>query len=146
MVFPSLRRTGKSRFIQRFLLRNPDLFYNIVLMTPSRPPTLAGGLELAALLAVAHLGDDAYGLEVRRELLERTGREYAIGAVYTTLQRLEDKGFVKSHRAEPLPVRGGRSRRHFTLTGAGQGALREAERTAATMWSGVGNILRPRTS
>ncbi len=115
-------------------------------MSPTRPPTLSGGLELAALLSVARLADDAYGLEVRRELLDRTGRDYSIGAVYTTLQRLEDKGFLKSHTSDPLPVRGGRSRRHFTLTGAGQRALREAERNAAALWSGVGSIVRPRTT
>jgi DNA-binding PadR family transcriptional regulator len=114
-------------------------------MKQPRQPTLSGGLELAALLAVARLGEDAYGLEVRRELIERSGRDYAVGAVYTTLQRLADKGFLESHLSDPVPVRGGRSRRHYTLTGAGQRALRDAERSAAAMWSGVGNILRPRT-
>jgi PadR family transcriptional regulator PadR len=115
-------------------------------MKRSRQPKLSGGLELAVLLAVARLGDDAYGIEVRRDILERSGRDYAIGAISTTLQRLEDKGFLKSHFSEPLPVRGGRSRRHFVLSGAGQRALREAERNAATMWGGVEGILRPRTS
>ena len=115
-------------------------------MTRSSQPRLAGGLELAALLAVARLGDDAYGLEVRRELAERSGRDYAIGAVYTTLQRLEDKGFLKSHSSEPKPVRGGRSRRQFTITRAGQRALRDAERAAAAMWSGIGTLLKPRPS
>ena len=97
-----------------------------------------GALELAALLAVTRLGEDAYGLAVRRDLTERTGRDYSVGAVYTTLQRLEDKGFVTSYASEPLPVRGGRSRRHFTLTGAGAHALREAERHTASIWAGVG--------
>lgn len=115
-------------------------------MSRSRQPTLSSGLELATLLVVARLGDDAYGLEVRRELVKRSGRDYAVGAVYTTLQRLEDKGFLNSYLSEPQPVRGGRSRRHFTLTGAGERALRDAERNAATMWSGIGTILRPRTS
>jgi len=78
--------------------------------------------------------------------MERANRDYAMGAVYTTLQRLEDKGFLKSHMSDPLPVRGGRSRRHFVLTGAGQRALREAERAAESMWSGVGDIIRPRTA
>lgn len=105
-------------------------------------PTL-GTLELAALLAVARLGDDAYGLAVRRDLAERTGRDYSVGAIYTTLQRLEDKGLLTSHASDPLPVRGGRSRRHFTITGAGARALREAQRNAAAMWAGVGS-LRPR--
>jgi len=127
-------------------LRVADLFYIIVLMVRSRQPTLVGGLELAVLLGVARLGQGAYGLEVRRELVERSNRDYAIGAVYTTLQRLEDKGFLKSRLSDPLPVRGGRSRRLFTLTGAGERALHDAERNAATMWSGVGDLLRPRTS
>ena len=102
-----------------------------------------GTLELAALLAVARLGDDAYGLAVRRDLAQRTGRDYSVGAVYTTLQRLEDKGLLTSRASDPLPVRGGRSRRHFAVTGAGAHALRDAERHAAAVWAGVGTIIRP---
>lgn len=101
----------------------------------SSPPL--GTLELAALLAVARLGDDAYGLAIRRDLAARTGRDHSVGAIYTTLQRLEDKGLLASHASAPLPVRGGRSRRHFTLTGAGAQALREAQRHAASVWAGV---------
>ena len=99
-----------------------------------------GALELAALLAVARLGRDAYGLAVRRDLADRTGRDYSVGAIYTTLQRLEDKGLVNSRASEPMPVRGGRSRRHFTLSGAGSRALREAERHSASLWAGVGTF------
>jgi len=105
--------------------------------------TTLGTLELAALLAVARLADDAYGLAVRHDLAERTGRDYSVGTVYTTLQRLEDKGLLASHASEPLPVRGGRSRRHFTITGAGSRALRHAERHAASIWAGVGTGVRP---
>ena len=100
-------------------------------------PTL-GSLELAALLAVARLGEEAYGLAIRRDLAARLGRDHSVGAVYTTLQRLEDKGLLASHASAPLPVRGGRSRRHFTLTGAGTRALRAAQRQSASMWAGVG--------
>lgn len=107
------------------------------------PASTLGTLELAALLAVTRLGDDAYGLAVRRDLTERTGRDYSVGAVYTTLQRLEDKGFLTSRVGDPLPVRGGRSRRHFTLTGAGERALREAKRHTASIWGGVGTTIRP---
>lgn len=123
----------------REVLRGRDLFYKIEIMSA---PTL-GMLELATLLGVARLGDDAYGLAVRRDLAERTGRDYSVGAVYTTLQRLEDKGLLESHASEPLPVRGGRSRRHFRLTGAGARALREAERHAVSMWAGIGVRIRP---
>lgn len=96
-----------------------------------------GSLELAALLTVARLGEEAYGLAVRHDLAERTGRDYSVGAVYTTLQRLEDKGLLKSHASDPLPVRGGRSRRQFTLTAAGRRAIRDAQREAASLWAGV---------
>ena len=103
-----------------------------------RPQSL-GSLELATLLAVARLASDAYGLAIRRDLAERTGRDYSVGAVYTTLQRLEEKGLLRSHASEPLPVRGGRSRRHFTLTGAGARALRDARSQASSIWAGFGN-------
>jgi PadR family transcriptional regulator PadR len=104
---------------------------------------VTGALELATLLAVARLGDDAYGLAIRRDLAARLGRDYSIGAVYTTLQRLEDKGLLTSRASDPLPIRGGRSRRCFTLTGAGGRAVRDAERRAASMWAGVGTTIRP---
>ncbi|MEO8335525.1 MAG: helix-turn-helix transcriptional regulator [bacterium] len=110
------------------------------------PPATVGALELAALLTVARLADDAYGLAVRRDLAERTGRDHSVGAVYTTLQRLEDKGLLKSRTSEPLPVRGGRSRRHYTITGAGARAIREAERHAAALWAGMGSLLNPTTT
>jgi PadR family transcriptional regulator PadR len=121
-------------------LRGADLFYKLVVM----PIATLGALELTTLLAVARLKDEAYGLAIRRDLAARTGRDYSVGALYTTLQRLEDKGLLTSRHSEPLPVRGGRSRRHFTLTGAGARALREAERHAASIWSGIGKPLRPR--
>lgn len=103
------------------------------------PPSI-GTLELSVLLAVARLGDDAYGLAIRRDLAARTGRDHSVGAVYTTLQRLEDKGLLASRATEPLPVRGGRSRRLFALTGAGARAIRDAERHAASIWAGVGAV------
>lgn len=116
------------------------LSYKLIVMSTA---TL-GTLELAALLAVSRLRDKAYGLAVKRDLAARTGRDYSAGALYTTLQRLEDKGLLTSRNSEPLPVRGGRSRRHFTLTGAGARALREAERHATSIWAGIGKPLRPR--
>ena len=99
-------------------------------------PTL-GSLELTVLLAVARLGDEAYGVAIRRDLAERTRREHSIGAVYTTLQRLEDQGWRRWRSSVPLPVRGGRARRCFALTGAGARALQEAQAQTASVWAGV---------
>jgi DNA-binding PadR family transcriptional regulator len=106
--------------------------------------TSLGSLELATLLAVARFGNDAYGLAVRQDLSKRAGRDYSVGAIYTTLQRLEDKGLLTSHASEPLPVRGGRSRRLFRITGAGARAIRDAERQLASMWAGVRSPVRTR--
>jgi PadR family transcriptional regulator PadR len=101
-----------------------------------------GRLELTTLLAVSRLGDDAYGLAIRHDVSARMRHDYSVGAVYTTLQRLEAKGFVSSRTTEPLPVRGGRSRRQFKVTGAGKRALREAQRTVEAVWTGVGVTIR----
>lgn len=85
-------------------------------------------------MAVATLGDDAYGLGVRREVSEVRGHDYSVGAIYTTLSRLEEKGLLESWETEPRPERGGRSRRQYELTAAGRSALREAERVATRLW------------
>lgn len=92
-----------------------------------------GGLELTVLNAVARLGDEAYGLGVRRDVSELLGHDYSVGAIYTTLARLEEQGLLRSSTTAPLPVRGGRSRRHFRVSPAGRKALRDAERLAVRM-------------
>lgn len=106
------------------------------------PPSL-GPLELTILLAVARIGDGAHGLAIRRDVSARTKHDYSVGAVYTTLQRLETKGFVSSRTTDPLPVRGGRSRREFKLTASGRRALRQAERVAASVWAGIATTMSP---
>ena len=95
------------------------------------------GLELSVLLAVARLGDDAYGLAVRRDVSERLDHDYSVGAIYTTLERLAEKGLISSRQAPPTPTRGGRSRRLFRLSGKGERALRAARERAASQWTGI---------
>ena len=102
-----------------------------------------GSLELTALLAVARLKDNAYGLAIRSDLAERTGRDYSVGAVYTTLQRLEDKGLLTSATAIPFPFAAA-DRADISRSPAPARAVREAERHAASIWAGVGRPLRPR--
>ncbi|MEP6834252.1 MAG: PadR family transcriptional regulator [Gemmatimonas sp.] len=97
-----------------------------------------GALELIVLLAVIRLGDDAYGLAVRRDVSDRTQHDYSVGAVYTTLERLEIKGLISSWTAAPTPTRGGRSRRQFKVTASGLLALRDAEQRSHSVWDGVG--------
>jgi PadR family transcriptional regulator PadR len=82
-----------------------------------------GEFELCVLLAVARLGEDAYGMRVRQHLEGETGRPVTIGAIYTTLGRLEEKHLVRFHLTAPQPVAGGRARKIFALTPEGRRAL-----------------------
>lgn len=98
---------------------------------------LLGEFELYVMLALAHQGDEAYGVTIRREIEERTDRPIVIGAVYATLARLEDKGLVQYRISDPLPVQGGRARKYFTLTAAGARALRHSTAMLARMMAGL---------
>jgi DNA-binding PadR family transcriptional regulator len=95
-----------------------------------------GEFEIYVMLALAHLGADAYGIAIRQEITRRTGREIAIGAVYATLSRLADKGLVEYELSEPQPVQGGRARKLFTLTASGERALAHATSMLARMIRG----------
>ena len=110
------------------------MFYTVGIMAHRS----IGEFEVAVLLCVGLLGDDAYGVAVRGAVSKRLGRECSVGAVYTTLQRLENKGLVTSWTTDPTPVRGGRAKRRFALTAGGNRAIRQAQATAQRLWSGLG--------
>jgi PadR family transcriptional regulator len=97
--------------------------------------------ELYVMLAVAALGDDAYGVTITTRIADRTGRDVSIGAVYATLGRLADKGYVSFSVSAPEPVRGGRARKLVALTPAGARALRTTTDALSRMLDGV--PLRP---
>src|SRR3569623_468898 len=96
-----------------------------------------GEFEQMVLLAVAHLGDEAYAIPIVDEIERRTGRSVARAAVYITLRRLEEKGFVSSWMGDPIPERGGKARRYVKLETAGARALRDARTVADRMWQGL---------
>ena len=100
-----------------------------------RPSDFAplGVLEEQVLVAVLRSGDEAYGMEVRREIERVTGRDVAIGAVYATLDRLEAKGLLDSRRV----ASDGPTRRRFALTRLGAGALSETRAMRERLWQGV---------
>lgn len=97
-------------------------------------PTSLGSFEQIVLAAILSLGHDAYGVTIhaRVEELSRP-KKVVLGAVYATLDRLADKGLLRSWMSEPRPERGGRSRRYFALEPAGEQALRDAAETARRM-------------
>ncbi|MBI1787480.1 MAG: helix-turn-helix transcriptional regulator [Acidobacteria bacterium] len=96
-----------------------------------------GEFEQIVLLALLRLGPNAYGMAVRREIEERTGRRVSIGAVYATLERLEGKGYVTSFAGEPTAERGGRAKRFFRLESGGQRALRDSREAIRKMMAGL---------
>ena len=101
----------------------------------SRP--VLGDFEQLVLLGVMRLGEDAYGAAIRQEIHARSGRDVSINAVYTTLDRLEGKGFLRSWAGEPTPQRGGRRRKFYAPTVSGVTALKQAYRAFTAMADGL---------
>jgi DNA-binding PadR family transcriptional regulator len=133
-IAPAMKLIAGRGGTQNSPCRIPDLFYCRKHMPRGE---LLGSLEQIVLLALIRLGDNAYGMTVRREIEERTGRDLSIGAVYATLERLESKGYVSSAVGEPTPERGGRAKRHFRIEAAGERALRTTQQAMRSMSAGL---------
>ncbi len=99
-----------------------------------------GPFEHLLLLALAHLGDEAYTASVRSFLEDATGRSVSPGAIYTALTRLERRGYVSSRFGDPTPERGGKRKKYFSLDPPGAAAVREAQHQLARL----GKRLNPR--
>lgn len=100
-----------------------------------------GEFEQVVLVAVLRLGDEAYAIPIRQEIEARTGRKVARGALYTALDRLEAKRYLRSRMSEPLPQRGGRARRYYTATPAGLAAVRASRESLLKLWQGIEGLL-----
>lgn len=89
------------------------------------------------LLAILSLGENAYGVTVRREVSKATGKDWSIGAIYDPLYRLEKRGYVASRLSQPTPERGGRSKRIFRITDMGREALNLQQEVRERLWQKV---------
>jgi PadR family transcriptional regulator, regulatory protein PadR len=98
---------------------------------------MIGEFEYLTLTAATRLGDDAYGAAIRSEIENASGRGCSIGALYTTLDRLELKGFVRTRMGEPTPQRGGRSKRLVRVTARGVEAATDFFHTVIRVSKGV---------
>src|SRR5262245_57243560 len=102
-----------------------------------------GEFEQLVLFAVAQL-DDAYGATIRDEIEQRTGRQVSAGAIYTTHDRLETRGLVRSWWGEPTSARGGKRKRHFELKPAGREALARSWQAMRAMARGLdAKVVKP---
>lgn len=96
-----------------------------------------GEFEQLILFSVLQLGDDAYGVAIRRTIEERTGRTVSAGAIYTALGRLEERGFVRSRTEAPQKGRTGRPRKYYILRQEGARALKNSYSTIQSMAGGL---------
>ena len=96
-----------------------------------------GEFEYLVLTVAARLGEDAYGAAIRREVEETTGRSCSIGALYTTIDRLEAKGLITTAMGDSTPERGGRPKRMVRLTASGRKAGAEFYRAVVRASRGV---------
>ena len=109
-------------------------------MSRQTPPIL-GEFEQIVMLALLRLGTDAYGATVCAEIEKRSGRGVSVSAVHTTLERLEQKGLVKSRIGDPTPQRGGKRKRHYEVAALGMKALQASYRSIRSMADGIEHLL-----
>jgi PadR family transcriptional regulator PadR len=102
-----------------------------------KPTAALGDFEQLVLLGVLRLDEGAYGAAIRQEIHQRSGRDVSINAVYTTLDRLEGKGFLRSWVGEPTAQRGGRRRKFYAMRPAGTLALQQAYHAFTAMAAGL---------
>ena len=90
--------------------------------------------EEMVLLTILRLGDEAYGVSIRRQIHKDAGKDYTYGTLYGLLRQMGQKGYIRKSKGEPLPKKGGRGRSYFTLTPAGIRALKEAAELHRRVW------------
>lgn len=96
------------------------------------------------LLAVWRLQENAYGVTIRKQINEATGKTWAYGALFVMLCRLEKKGYLTSFFTDPSSKRGGKSKRIFQLSSKGIKALKEVRKAQESVWSEIGELSLPR--
>lgn len=96
-----------------------------------------GEFEQFLLLSILSLGAEAYGTTIRQQLADKIERDVTIGALYTTLERLEKKGLIDSKIGEATRERGGRAKKYFNVSALGEQALKRSKQALHTMWQDV---------
>src|SRR5215212_4910371 len=96
-----------------------------------------GHFELLVMLALLRQADEAYGVPIADAITQSTGKPVILASVYNTLERLEQKGLVRSSVGQPTPERGGRAKRYFSITTAGLREVRAAKKALTVLWRGI---------
>lgn len=96
--------------------------------------------EEIVLITILKLQDDAYGVAIRKKLHEETGTLWSFGSIYTALNTLTRKGYVKKRKGKPTTERGGRHKCLYVVSPDGKKALKEIKRALDKIWSGLPDI------
>ena len=94
-----------------------------------------GEFEELVLLTIATLGEEAYGVSIQHDIETRCNRSISIGALHSTITRLEEKGFLKSWLGGATQARGGRSKRYYEITAAGKKSVAESKSLRDELWN-----------
>lgn len=105
------------------------------------PAPVLGEFEQIVMLALLRLGAEAYGATVCAEIEKRGNRDVSVSAVHTTLERLEQKGLVRSRIGDPTPQRGGKRKRHYEVAALGMKSLQASYRAIRNMADGIEHLL-----
>ena len=109
------------------------MYYNVIM----KETNVLGEFEQIVLLAILRLGDNAYGVTIGQEIVACAQRKVSPGALYTTLDRLENKGNLTSRHGEASAIRGGRAKRYYSVTKQGRERLAAAQETFQRMLTGL---------
>jgi PadR family transcriptional regulator PadR len=115
-------------------LRNSNFF---AIVEDMNEHSYLGEFELMVLLTIIHLGDQAYGVPLSRELARRRGRDVSVGSVYAALDRLEAKDMIISSLGESTPERGGRAKRYFRVTKQGLRSAHATRSVLSKLWKSL---------
>jgi len=99
--------------------------------------TYLGEFEEIVLLAIAILDADAYGISIKDEIKKRMNRDASIGALHSSLNRLEEKGYIQSKEGDTTPERGGRRKLYYSITKSGVRALERSRQLRNDMWDAI---------
>ena len=96
---------------------------------------LLSRIEEIILLAIVKLGDEAYGMNIRTEVMDVTGTHWLLGAIYGPLGRLHKNGYVSTVKGDPTPERGGRAKVYYQITSTGKDALTRIHQVNSVIWT-----------
>lgn len=100
-----------------------------------------GEFEELVMLTIGALYPEAYGVSIKKEILEQTQRKVALSAVHAALCRLEDKGYLQSQFGEATAKRGGKRKKYFTITALGGRVLQQNREWRERLWQAIPSVV-----